>query len=587
MSSTPERADAPAPMHRAGVGRLLLPKWLTARTRGRMRDPRARGRVIGLVLFGTLFWTGTFLVLRRMLRFFANAPDLGPLLAAKLLGLIFVGFFSILLLSNVITALSTFFLARDLDLLAAAPVRWPALYATKLIETVVSSSWMVGLLAIPMLAAYGVVFAGGAAFPLVALAVLVPYFVLPAALGSTATLLLVNIFPARRTRDILSVVTVCAGAAVVVALRLIRPERLARPEGFQSVTAYLVSLQTPAATWLPSEWASRAIMTWLRGGWQTLDGGALARLWTAAALAVAAGALAHRAWYTRGYSQSQEGGVGVAATRGGGSARASLARRAGRALVAPLGVERRTLLAKEIKVFFRDATQWSQLVLLAVLVIVYVFNIRFLPLTDDRVGVFLRNVIPFCNIMIAGFVLASIAARFIFPAVSLEGRTLWLLRSSPLRVRDLLWAKYWVGTFPLLVLAVGIVVATNVLLEVNSFMFAVSLFTVVLLTLALAALALCFGTLFPRFETENPAQIPTSLGGLIFMMTAVLLICAVIVAEARPVYLVLIRHALRSHAGGRSEMVGGFALATALCVGATLVPIGIALRRLEATERAG
>ncbi len=570
----------------AGVGRLLLPKWLTARARGRTQVRGVSGRRIGLLLFGALFWIGTFLVLRRLLGFFANAPDLGPLLAAKLLALIFVGFFSILLLSNVITALSTFFLARDLDLLAASPVRWHALYVTKLIETVVSSSWMVALLAVPMLAAYGVVFDGGPAFPLVAVAVLVPYFIIPAALGSMATLVLVNIFPARRTRDILSVVTICAGAAVVVVLRLVRPERLARPEGFQSVAAYLASLQTPAGSWLPSEWASRAIMTWLRGGWQTTDAGALARLWIAAAAAGAVGAVAHRLWYTRGYSHSQEGGVGVAAA-GADRAHPGALRRAARALVAPLGVERRTLVAKEVKVFFRDTTQWSQLVLLAVLVVVYVFNIRFLPLTDNRMGVFLRNIIPFCNILIAGFVLASVAARFIFPAVSLEGRTLWLLRSSPLQVRDLLWAKYWVGTFPLLVLAVGLVTATDVMLEVNTFMFTVSLLTIVLLTLALAALALCFGTLFPRFDTENPAQIPTSFGGLIFMMTAVLLIGAVIVAEARPVYLYLVRQAFRSHAGGTGEMVAGFAVATALCVGATLGPIGIALGRLEATERAG
>ena len=30
---------------------------------------------------------------------------------------------------------------------------------------------------------------------------------------------------------------------------------------------------------------------------------------------------------------------------------------------------------------------------------------------------------------------------------------MWLLRSSPLELRALLWTKYWVGTLPLLVLA--------------------------------------------------------------------------------------------------------------------------------------
>ena len=131
-----------------------------------------------------------------------------------------------------------------------------------------------------------------------------------------------------------------------------------------------------------------------------------------------------------------------------------------------------------MRLFFRDTTQWSQLILLSVLVVVYVFNIKFLPLRGEGVTFFLANVIPFVNLILAGFVLASIAARFIFPGISLEGRTLWLLRSSPLEMRQLLWSKFWVGTIPLLCLALGLVFATDVLLQVSGFMMAVSIFTI-------------------------------------------------------------------------------------------------------------
>ena len=40
--------------------------------------------------------------------------------------------------------------------------------------------------------------------------------------------MLVNAFPARRTRDILSVIAVLAAAGIVVLFRLVRPEKLAR-----------------------------------------------------------------------------------------------------------------------------------------------------------------------------------------------------------------------------------------------------------------------------------------------------------------------------------------------------------------------
>ena len=141
----------------SSTAHLLLPKILTARARAVSGERGAALRWIFLASFGALFWAFIFGIVFRLLRYFRGVPEIGPLLAGKLLGLILIGFFSILLLSNVITALSSFFLARDLDLLVAAPVDWLRLYGAKLLETLVHSSWMVVLMAIPLFAAYGVV----------------------------------------------------------------------------------------------------------------------------------------------------------------------------------------------------------------------------------------------------------------------------------------------------------------------------------------------------------------------------------------------------------------------------------------------
>jgi ABC-2 type transport system permease protein len=555
------------------LGWLLLPKWLTARARA-MANERGRGTRFGiLAAMGLGFWAFIYTVLYKLLVYFRSVPDLGPFLAGKLLGIILVGFFSILLLSNIITALSSFFLARDLDLLVAAPVDWLKLYGAKLLETGVNSSWMVVLMAIPMFAAFGVAYHGGPLFPLVVVAVFVPFLAVPAVVGSAITLVLVNVFPARRTRDILSVIAVLAAGGIVLLFRIIRPERLARPEGFRSLVEFVTVLRTPTSPFLPSEWVQRAVLGWLNYRPDYLP---IYLLWTTAAGVFVLGALLHRQLYAVGFSKAQESGQRLVS--------GTTLRRASHRIFTPLGILRRELVLKELRLFFRDTTQWSQLILLAVLVIVYVFNIKYLPLRGEGITFFLVNVIPFLNLVLAGFVLASIAARFIFPSVSLEGRTLWLLRSSPMPVRELLWAKYWVGTTPLLLLAVGIVGVTDALLQVSDFMFAVSVMTIVFMTLALCGLALGFGTLFPQFETENAAQIPTSFGGLVFMIASVGLIAGVIVLEARPVYGFLSARFYGTPTS-TTEMVLGFGAAGLLCIVATLVPIGIARRRLEAVER--
>src|SRR3954447_7951709 len=552
---------------------LLLPKWLTARARA-MANERGRGARFGLLgAMGLLFWVFIYVVLFKLLVYFRKVPDLGPFLAGKLLGLILVGFFSILLLSNVITALSSFFLARDLDLLVAAPVDWLALYGAKLLETGVNASWMVVLMAVPMFAAFGVAYHGGPLFPLLVIAVFVPFLIVPAVIGSALTLILVNVFPARRTRDILSVIAVLAAGGVVLLFRIVRPERLPRPEGFRSLVEFVTVLRTPTSPFLPSEWVQRAILSWLQERPDLLP---VYLLWTTAAAAFVLGALLHSRLYPIGFSKAQESGERWA--------RGSTMGRLGHAVFSPLGILRRELVLKELRLFFRDTTQWSQLILLTVLVIVYVFNIKSLPLKGEGVTFFLVNVIPFLNLVLAGFVLASVAARFIFPSVSLEGRTLWLLRSSPMPVRQLLWAKFWVGTTPLLVLALGIVFVTDWLLQVSDFMFAVSVMTIAMMTIALCGMALGFGTMFPQFETENAAQIPTSFGGLMFMIASVGLIACVVVLEARPVYGYLSAK-LYGTPTSMTEMVFGFGAAAALCVVATIVPIRIAKRRLEAVER--
>jgi ABC-2 type transport system permease protein len=554
---------------------VLQPKWRT--TLQRLREERDRGghrKLIVLTIVGALFWLGVFGVLYKILKYFRGVEELGPLLAGKLLGLVLLSFISILILSNVITALSSFFLAKDLDLLVSAHVDWLRLYLAKLGETLLHSSWMVALMAVPILAAYGVIYQGGLLFiPYAALAI-VPMLVLPAVVGSAITLVLVNLFPARRTRDLLSIIALGAAGGVILLFRIIRPEQLARPEGFRNLLDFITVLRTPTSPFLPSEWATKAIMGYLRHGFDPLP---LLLLWTTAAGFITLGALLHRELYAQGFTKAQEGAERFIR---GAFWRWTIGR-----LLRPLPVAKREFVLKDIRLFFRDTTQWSQLILLAVLVVVYLFNIKALPLfSGEQVPFFYVTLVSFLNLGLSGFVLASIAARFIFPAVSLEGRQMWLLRSSPLDLRALLWSKYWVGTIPLLVLALLLTGLTNVLLKVSPFMMVVSLTTIFALTLAIAALALGFGALYPQFETENAAQIPTSFGGLVFMMATIALLAAVILCLAGPVYAYL----RAANAGEPVRIdaltIAAFTAAAAICTAATVIPLRLGLKKMESFE---
>ena len=557
----------------AGIFWLLGPKIRTKINRARTSEGKLFKALL-LGFMGLFFWALIFAVIFRMLLYFRGTQGIGDLLAGKLLALAFLTFFMILVLSNVITALSTFFLSDDLELVMASPVDSLRVYGARLAETIVDSSWMVALMAVPLLVAYGAVYAADWRYYVLAVASMIPFLVIPAVMGAGVTLILVNVFPARRTRDLLALVGLFAAAGVVALFRFLRPERLVRPEDFRDLVDFVAVLRTPTSAWLPSEWVAEALMSYLNGFFQPFP---FLFLWSTAAAFLVVGSWLHGRYFDVGFTRAQEG-----SERREGRARSVVLDH----LLAGAQPSTRSLVAKEIRVFFRDTTQWSQLILLGVLVAVYVYNITVLPLyTGEQVSFFLINMVSFLNLGLAGFVVSAIAARFVFPAMSLEGRMLWLLKSSPLDVRTLFWAKYWVGTVPLLLVALPLIVITNVVLDASLFILVLTTVTMVGITCALTALALGFGALFPNYETENVAEIPTSFGGLLFMMSAVTYLAGVVILEAWPVYLYL---ASRFEEGAAEvstvPLILGVTGAFALTAVATVLPLKAGVRKVRSLD---
>jgi ABC-2 type transport system permease protein len=197
----------------------------------------------------------------------------------------------------------------------------------------------------------------------------------------------------------------------------------------------------------------------------------------------------------------------------------------------------RAIVLKDLKLFFRDTSQWSQLFLLFALMVVYIYSFKFLPL--DRAAMpsfYLQNLIAFLNLGMVGFVTSAIAVRFVFPAVSLEGTSFWIIRSAPLSISAFLWAKFSSSLLPLLVLAEALIILSNTLLKVTPFMMELGIVTVFMITFGITSLGVGLGAVFPRFKHENVAQIPTGFGGIVYMLITMLFIGAVIIIEAWPTY---------------------------------------------------
>ena len=550
---------------------LLQPTFWAARNRAIRREPGDSARAllfggiglgVGAAIFAVVFWLTWQL---------DNYEELGDYLLRLGLSWLFLTFLSFLAFSGIVTALSTFFLSEDLRLLVAAPVAPARLFYSRFAKTVAQSSWMVATFMLPVLLAVGMARCAGPLYYAAAVLSLVPFVVIPVALGSMVTLGLVNVFPARRARDVLMLMGLPSRSPVLM-LRFLRPERLLNVETLPDVTAFFATLQSPVTPQLPSFWAGETVFSALQGSIDWLHAGAL---WTSALAFTVLARAAFGHYYFSGWSKAQE-------ARKARFTRMRFLDVLARSL--PLRTLGRSLLLKDVKVFLRDTTQWSQLLLLLALVLVYLYNFRVLDLERfPYIGTMVKNVYAFVNLGMAAFVLSAVAVRFVFPAVSAEGPAFWIIRSAPVPMRSFLWSKFWTGLVPIVVLAEALTVVSNRFLGADPFLRVLGAVAIFLMSFALVGLATGMGAQHPRFNAENTTQVAGSYGGIAFMVLAVLYILAMIALLAWPssVYLWHRFRELPLPAGQQAWMALCGLLAVTLSVATFWLPMQKGVRALE------
>ncbi len=509
------------------VTTLLTPRILSFKNKGRSRRHWAKTALFAGA--GGLLWVGLFAVSWRVLHYIRSIEDIGDLLAFKLLSMILLTFFSLLIFSSLLTSLSKLFLSRDLNLVHALPIPAEKIFLARWIESTVDSSWMVLVYSVPILISYGIAFRASLFFYVYMGLSVFPLCIIASGISAVAVMAVVMILPAGRIKSIFVFLGLSVFIVLYIAFRLLKPEQLVDPETFASTLLYIQSLNMPASPLLPSTWIYDGLTAALNNNIaDSLFHGGIAVSGSAFMAFIAV--FAAKKLYFKGFSKSQVSMMKLFKTE-----KDRLSR-----LFAFLPGPTRAFLVKEIKTFWRDQTQWSQIFLIGALVVIYLYNFSVLPLQKSPIQtIYLQNLFSFLNMGLAAFVLTAVAARFVYPCVSIEGNAFWLVKSGPISIRSFLLIKFFIYLLPLLVLSQILIVASNILLRATPLMMGLSVVTLLFLAPGVVAIGIGLGAAYPDFSSENPAQSATSFGGLIFMLFSTALIGSVVILEAGPVYILL------------------------------------------------
>jgi ABC-2 type transport system permease protein len=558
---------------------LLRPRW--QQLRNRLKNPgKERLRLPFVLALVAALWVIIYVVFIKALAYFTAEELFGSVAALKLLSMILVTFGFVILISNIVTTFSTFFLSEDLELLVSGPVSTYALYGARFVETLVDSSWMVLIFGLPIFLAYGHVFSVGWGFYAFSLIGFFCLLVTATAIGIFVVESLVRTFPVRRLRDLFVLIGIVIFVGIYLIFRMIQPETFLNPEGFASIMDYLSIMSEPSSPLLPTSWMLEMLRPYIAGHGHESKLFYLALIVSTAAAAYRLAGHYHAAVHFMGYSRALE-------SRGARFARSKLTTLFERALHRLFDPQTERLILKEALLMARDSGRIGQMLLLAALIVVYLYNFKVLPSLDSPMAsLFLKNTVAFLNIGLAGFVLSSLGVRFLFPAVSAEGRAFWILKGSPMGLRKVLWVKFFFYLAPMIVLGLFLVIATNRLLGLGPFMSAVSGLTVLLLTIGITSLSIGMGVVHADLKEVDPNRLFTGFGALVTMVYGGLAVAAVVILEAFPVYRVVTAGYFNRPLSTPDYLIisACFAGAMGVCILLIIKPLSMGLKHIAALE---
>jgi ABC-2 type transport system permease protein len=405
-----------------------------------------------------------------------------------------------LLLSSVSFALSTLYLSRDLDTLLVTPVPVRSVFLARFLEGLITTYLLFFTLLAPALTGYGQALGYGFGFYVALPLVLVLLPLLPISIGTLLTMILVRVIPAKRLRDVLTIIGGLFGFAIYVGSQMLaRADDLATPQNAER----LLRFDVPA---LPTSWGARVLVAAGTGDLRTvLIFGSLYLLATIGLFAVCV-ALAERLYYNGWMSMAGTGG-GRVRRRAQRSLSASAGRRAGTGFGA--------IIRKDLRTLPRDLQQLSQLLFPLAISVFWIWRV----ITDAQLNeATLGSAERFADTTLVAMgllVCVLIASHIGLTGLSREGNTIWLLKLAPLDAWTVLWAKWVLAWLPFPVIGTLFVVLLGVLKQVPIGQLAQDWLLVVITGLGVAGITTGFGAAFPKFDWQQPNKMRSARAGCI------------------------------------------------------------------------
>ncbi len=490
------------------------------------------------IVFGS-FAVGAFYFSNFITAYLLENVGIGLFLFHRFIGMLLFVFFITINLGNMVVSFSTLYRTPEVNFLLTSPVSYLNIFVIKFLDNFFYSSGTLFMVGFSVLLGYGVYFELPWHFYLLMMfGVLVPFMFFAACIAVIVLLLLMKLAATVNFRLLVAGIVILYLGQVYLYFQVSSPVNLVREvmKYYPYVDLYFGSLDPTAVKILPNFWVSEIMYFYVTKNFTAVTGYTTLLVLSTVGLFVFALAIGNALFYSTWITSLSIKSMTMKSIE----IKNSLFSFGKQSILSP---QVEVLLKKEFWMFLREPSQWIHFAVMMALLVIFLSSVSSLNIRLETPE--LKAVVYLVVFIFNIFLINSLALRFGFPMVSLEGSAYWSIRSAPISTAKMYWIKFAVVMAFLGILSLLISWLSNIPYLYNHRVVGEKPWTVEyviphesvrllgyysmlvtpMVTMALVSLNFGLGSVYSNFIEKNPIRIASSQGAtMTFLLSVVYLV---------------------------------------------------------------
>lgn len=476
-----------------------------------------------------LFAIGIYFFTQNTITYLMQEVRIGLFLLHRFIFVVLFIFFMTVNIGNIVVSYSTFFKTKEVGFLLTMPISFSKIFLIKFLDNFFYSSSTLLIMVTAALAGYTGYFGLQLYFiPFAVLFLILPFMLIAGTLGAVVLLVIMRFAVTFGIRNVLLSISILYTTAIILFYIFSSPVQLVTNvfEYFPNLNNYFGFLESPIVKLLPNHWVADALY-WISSGRFIAAGWYIYLLIAVSILFFLFAVYLARKWFYKAWlvflNLSNEFSV---KKKNNGNTFFSFENNSA------LKPRREALVKRELLLFIREPSQWTHFIIMLFLITIFILSISNIDVMIlNAYDIYLKTLIYLIIYLFNVFLIASMSLRFIFPLVSLEGETIWKIRSAPLNYKKLMLTRLFIYFSVIFVIGQLLNFVSNY--QFSIMLTLISQLNTAFVTITLVSLNFGMGAAYANYKEKNPIRVASSQGAsLTFLFTIIYLVFLVILLFA-------------------------------------------------------